>query len=303
MFLIENTIDMFSTKNNLCSRVNMSDSLLARRRISTPGVADLDHVVALAAETIDELDLNPPINLEIVASYFGVSRVILDDIPWAGCLIVNDDVVEIRLRQSDGPARRRFSGFHEVTHTFMPGYRLVTQYRCDPQPSRSTRDEVEVLCDAGASELLLPKRWFVRDLVAGDFGIELLEELADSYDASMEATAHRIVDYWPEEVAFFSLELRNKPRDLPGAAPALRVNMMRGRGLFPWVPAHKSVNLGSLATLVDGEIISERLPNVELLGQDLGPCHLVAKHYPFVDQEGETRHRVLALVRRTEIER
>jgi hypothetical protein len=294
---------MFSTKNNLCSRVNMSDSLLARRRTNAPGVADLDHVVALAAGTIDELALNPPIDLDIVASYFGVSRVVLDDIPWAGCLIVNDDVVEIRLRQSDGAARRRFSGFHEVTHTFMPGYRLVPQYRCDPQPSRSARDEVEVLCDAGASEFLLPKRWFVGDLVAGDFGIELLEELADFYDASLEATAHRIVDHWPEEVAFFSLELRNKPRDLPGAAPALRVNTMRGRGLFPWVPTHKSVNLGSLATLADGEIISERLLNVELLGQDLGPCHLVAKPYPFVDQDGETRQRVLALLRRTEIER
>lgn len=279
----------------------MSDSLLARRRAALPGVADLDHVVAVAADTIAELSLTPPIDLDIVASYFGVSRVILDDIPWAGCLLVNDGVVEIRLRVGDGRGRRRFSGFHEVTHTFMPGYRLVPQYRCDPHPLRSGRDEVEVLCDAGASEFLLPKAFFVDDLTAGDFGIGLLEELADSYDASLEATAHRIVDFWPEDVAFFSLELRNKPRDRPGAAPALRVNTMRGRGAFPWVPRHKSVDLGSLAAVLDGEIIDERLANIELLGQNLGRGHLVAKPYPFIDQEGNMRQRVLALLRRTQV--
>ena len=281
----------------------MSDSLLARRRAADPGLADEDHVVALAAEAIDELGLTPPIDLDIVASYFGVSRVILAKIPWAGCLIVNDGIVEIRLRESDGRARRRFSGFHEVIHTFMPGYQLITQYRCDPHPSRSGRDEVEVLCDAGASEFILPRSFFVDDLVAGEFGIGLLEELADSYDASLEATAHRIVDFWPEDVAFFSLEYRNKPRDRPGAMPALRVNAMRGRGAFPWVPRHKSIQLGSLADVVEGQVIDEYIPAIELLGRRLGPCQLVAKPFPFTDQEGNLRQRVLALLRRTPVER
>jgi hypothetical protein len=278
----------------------MSDSLLARRRAAAPGDTDLAHVVALAAETIDELQLTPPIDLEIVASYFGVSRVVVQELPWAGCLLVNDGAVEIRLRLSDGPTRRRFSGFHEVTHTFMPGYRLVPQYRCDPNPSRPSRDDVEVLCDAGASEFLLPSRFFASDLNDGEFGIALLEDLADSYDASLEATAHRIVDFWPEDLAFFSLELRNKPRDRPGAPPALRVNTMRGNGAFPWVPRHKSIDLGSLAEVVEGEIIDERLQCVELLGHNLGTGHLVAKPYPFIDAEGNMRQRVLALLRLTQ---
>ena len=290
---------MFLVANGVGSQANMSDSLLARRRATHPGVADLDHVVALAADTIQDLGLTPPIKLDIVASYFGVSRVTLDDIPWGGCLLVSDGAIEIRLRQSDGRPRRRFSGFHEVTHTFMPGYRLATQYRCDPHPSRSTRDKVEVLCDAGASEFLLPKAFFLDDLTAGDFGIELLEDLAGLYDASLEATAYRLVDFWPEDVAFLSLEVRNKPRDRPGAAPALRVNAMRGTGAFPWVPAHKSVDLGSLTAAVDGEAIDERLANIELHGRHLGPGHLVAKPYPYTDQEGNMRQRVLALVRRT----
>lgn len=277
----------------------MSDSLLARRRTTHPGVADLDHVIALAADTIGDLALAPPINLDIVASYFGVSRVTLQDIPWGGCLLVNDGIVEIRLRQSDGRTRRRFSGFHEVTHTFMPGYRLTTQYRCNPHPSRPTRNEVELLCDAGASEFLLPKAFFIDDLTAGDFSIKLLEDLADLYEASLEATAYRLVDFWPEDVAFLSLEVRNKPRDHPGAAPVLRVNAMRGRGPFPWVPRHKSVDLGSLTAAVEGETIDERVGGIELHGRDLGPGHLVAKAYPYTDQEGNMRQRVLALVRIT----
>lgn len=276
----------------------MSDSLLSRRRTAVPADTDVQHVVALAADAILELALKPPIDLEIVASYFGVSRVLIEDLPWAGCLLVNDGVVEIRLRQSDGRARRRFSGFHEVTHTFMPGYRLVPQYRCDPSPSRHTRKQVEALCDAGASEFLLPAAYFDADLRAGEFGVDLLEELADLYDASLEATAHRIVDFWPEEVAFFSLELRNKPRDRDGAAPVLRVNSMRGRGSFPWVPRHKSIDLGSLAHVLEGEVVNKRIPSVELLGRHLGAVHLVAKPYPFIDREGIMRQRVLALLRR-----
>jgi hypothetical protein len=149
----------------------------------------------------------------------------------------------------------------------------------------------------------LPRSFFLDALVAGEFGIELLEELADSYDASLEATAHRIVDFWPEEVAFFSLEYRNKPRDRPGATPALRVNTMRGRGAFPWVPRHKSIQLGSLADAVEGEVIDEHIPEIELLGRGLGPGQLVAKAYPFTDQEGNLRQRVLALLRRTQVER
>lgn len=293
---------MFLTGNGLTFGGNMSESLLERRRADAPGAADVDHVVVLAAETIDELALMPPIDLDVVASYAGVSRVIIEDIPWAGCLVVDSNGgVEIRLRAGDVEGRRRFTGFHEVTHTFMPGYRLVTQYRCDPDASQASRDDVEVLCDAGASEFLLPKRFFNEDLAAGDFGIELIEELAGDYAASLEATAHRVVDFWPEDVAFFSLELRNKPRDRPGAAPALRVNTMRGRGAFPWVPRHKSVDLGSLTDAIYGEVIDERLASMELLGRELGPGHLVAKLYPFIDQEGETRQRVLALLRRTPV--
>ena len=290
---------MFSTGNDVHSARNMSDSLLATRRKANPGVTDLDHVVGLAADTIEELALTPPIDLNIVASYFGISRVTVEEIPWAGCLLVTDGLVEIRLRITDGPARRRFTGFHEVTHTFMPGFRLVPQFRCDPQPAKASRDEVEILCDAGASEFLMPTAFFPGDLLAGAFGIDLLEELADDYDASLEATAHRMVDFWPEDVAFLSLELRNKPRDRPDAEPALRVNTMRGSGAFPWVPRHKSLEIGSLADTTDGAIVDEHLEHINLVGHDLGPGHLVAKPYPFADQEGNMRQRVLALIRRT----
>jgi hypothetical protein len=258
-------------------------------------------VATLAADAIEYLALTPPIDLAIVASYFGIGRISVEDLSWAGCLLVIDGVPEIRLRASDGEARRRFSGFHEVTHTFMPGFRLVPQYRCDPGPFAPTRDEVETLCDSGASEFLLPRAFFRDDLLAGSFGLELVEDLAGAYEASLEATAHRLVNFWPEDVAFFSLELRNKPRDIHGAEPRIRVNSMRGTGLIPWVPKHKSIDLGSIEETIGGAIIDEHLSDVRLGGRNLGPCHLVAKPYPFTDQEGNMRNRVLALLRRTSV--
>jgi hypothetical protein len=280
---------------------NMTGSLLGHRRARQPQASDHEHVVALVREAVEDLALEPPIDLRIVASYFGIARVSVLPLPWAGCLIAGENGVEIKLNAADRAARQRFTGFHEVTHTFMPGFRLVLQFRCNPARASKRRDALESLCDVGASEFLLPHRFFREDVASGEFGLDLVEELASSYEASLEATANRLVDYWPERTAFLSLEVRNKPRDPVGSPPKLRVNSAHAAPGFPYAPRHKSIDIGSVACLSEGGAgeVEEIVDDAELLGRQLGRVHVHARPYPYTDQEGTMKQRVLALIRRT----
>src|SRR4051794_17916060 len=121
-------------------------SLLEQARLEAPELSDRERVAALAGELIEQLEARPPIDLEMIASWQGVEKIELDDIPWAGCLINDGGHVLMKLRRADSRRRRRFTGFHEIGHTFCPGFRLEPQYRCNP-PVSATKATIEGLCD------------------------------------------------------------------------------------------------------------------------------------------------------------
>jgi len=232
-------------------------SLLEFDRLRQPSPAD---VVALADEIIAELTLEPPINPAIVASYLDIARIERADIDVAGCLICDDGDMTIKVRIRDGVARQRFSIFHECSHTFFQGFERQPRYRCAPSSTPGQNADLEALCDNGASALLLPRSFVRSDLLQADFGVDTLMEMAATYEASLEATAHRMVDLSPFPTLFVVLEERLKPseHDKPDAAPKLRVQTARGRGRWPYIPKHKSVcGRSPLARALEGEVVNE----------------------------------------------
>ena len=116
--------------------------------------------------------------------------------------------------------RRRFSGFHEVGHTFQPGYRQMTLFRCDPSPTRTSASQPERLADAAAAELLLPRRFFLRDLIEADSGWDGIEQLASHYDASLTATAFRAVHLAPRPTLLVVLEPGVRRKNEVGSMPS-----------------------------------------------------------------------------------
>jgi hypothetical protein len=267
-------------------------------RLASPTGPDADRVASIAAGLIDELGLEPPIDLRVVASYQGVRDIRVSPSPWAGSLFADGDELVIQVRSTDGPRRRRFSGFHELGHTFMPGYRVKRQYRCDPSaPLR--RDGVEALCDVAASELLFPARFFDADLDQTSFGTDGIEDLAERYDASFEATARRFVDRWPEPALLAVLEVRNKPADrrAPGAKPKLRVVYGHASGPWPFIPTHKSVtDESALYRVTLGQRFQgpSDLEGLATIGYRL---EVSADDRSFVDPDGVLHDRVIAVFR------
>lgn len=269
-----------------------------------PGATDEECVRHLAEGIIENLALEPPINLDVVASFQGVARVEVEDMPWAGCLTTEGDEVVIRVRVGDGWGRRRFTVPHEVCHTFFPGYRLEQHYRCSPNPasSLSRGRDVEWLCDVGAGELLLPSRHFYPDVRAARFGLDIVEELAQRYDASLEATAHRYVEVSASDLLLMVLEPMLKPveRGARSAEPALRVASVHSNGDWPFIPRYKSSPVdGPLGRALEGEIVHERTDIEGLSRSTIEDVELSARLYPYVDDDGNDHRRIIALLRST----
>ena len=243
-------------------------------------------------------DVKPPVNLEMIASWQGVEKIEVADIPWAGCLINDGGRVLMKLRIGDSCRRRRFTGFHEIGHTFCPGFRLETQYRCSPGvvPARTT---IEGLCDIAASELLFPKRFVAADLKQLAFGLDAVNDIADRYEGSIEAAAHRYINLWPEDVLLVVLEpgLRKEEVDDPDAEVKLRVRSAHGRGNWPFIPQNKSASAeGPLVRALNGELIDEKsaLEGICTAATDVD---VSARLVPY-GRDGERVDRVLALYRR-----
>jgi hypothetical protein len=100
---------------------------------------------------------------------------------------------------------------HEVSHTFFPHYQLKLWCRTDARFRRRENpdDLLEMLCDIGASELVMPLPWFAHDAASVASGAELLE-LAKKYNASREATLRRFAETSDRDVqaVFFSWKLK-----------------------------------------------------------------------------------------------
>ena len=255
-------------------------------------MSDVELIESIAERVVSELDLEPPIDERIVASFQGIGRIEVVEIPWSGVLFTDAHTARIQVAAGDGRRRRRFTCFHETGHTFLPGFRLATQFRCSTGRSR---DRTEILSDAAASALMFPRRRFRLDLSAAPVSPETIEWLSTRYDASLEATMRRIVDLSATPSALVVLEKRRKPSESAMAEARLRVRYSHAAGRWPFIPPHKSV--------------SEDGPTVEALGSgraagrvdDLDglvecPATVVsAIDASFVDGSGKLHERVLAI--------
>lgn len=278
-------------------------SLLEQSRLADPTADDRIHMRRLAEEIVRDLLAEPPIDLGMVASYQGIASIDVLPLTCSGCLVTDPrtGAVSIKLHAGDSNRRRRFSGFHEIAHTFMPGYRLKTQWRCEPAEVDASARELEALCDAGAAELLLPRSLVKRDLASLDFGLEGVEAISDAYDASIHCSVARIAELWPEPTLLVVLDRCTKPSEAgrPSAEPKLRVTYSRRQGEWPYIKRYKSVDAADpLQRALKGEVVSERATLTTISSETVENTHLSARLYPYTDTTGRKHERVFALYRR-----
>ncbi len=88
-------------------------------------------------------------------------------------------------------SRVAFSIAHEIIHTFFPNSISGARFRSICSSGSKEGNELERLCDLGASELLMPIDEF-RYAAAGDFSLRTVERLSATFGSSFEATVFRL---------------------------------------------------------------------------------------------------------------
>jgi len=272
-------------------------SELEQARAARRGLSDAALIEQIAAELGTELGLEPPIDVYLLASARGIARIEVADLPWSGCLLSDEAGMRIQIRASDHPRRQRFTGCHEVSHTLLPGFATTSaSYRCTPgdgQPEDPTARDLEQLADIAASEFLLPGRHVTADLLDAPFGWATIEAVAQTYAASLEATARRFIALSKVPVLLLNLKpsiSRSNP------APLLRIASRATSGDWPFIPMNKSVpNDHAIAGAQIGIAIDEITDLSCLTGTGPMLVTLSARLYPFYDAQGSQVMRVLAL--------
>ncbi|HXF00093.1 MAG TPA: ImmA/IrrE family metallo-endopeptidase [Solirubrobacterales bacterium] len=277
-------------------------SLLDQERLIQPRRSDADCVAAIAERLIAELDEHPPISLEVVASYRDITEIEVVALPQSGSLSPAGKHMVMRLSASDSPRRRRFTGFHEVGHTFQGGYREQTLFRCNPVAAGRPSMDPEALADVAAAELLLPRREFKPMTLAAPFAISTVIGLADHFDASVHSTAYRFSTFWPEPTMVVALEPGKRRGDQhdPTVDPRLRVVSAWGSGSWSagYVPTNKSAtDGGALNRALAGEDVLVTA-GLEELGLRASPGRVQVSAKKFTYRRGpDMRGRVLAIFR------
>jgi len=268
---------------------NQQLSLFEQLSQAAPALSDEEIVWRLCEDLLDEAAVEPPVNVELLASMRGITRIEQRLQPWSGVLAPASSGLVVGVRAFDGVERQRFTVLHEAGHTLLPGFAEARHYRCSGPKSRE-----EQLCDIAASELLLPRRHFVRDLQDAAPGLAGIEALAASYGASIEATALRAVDLQRDATMRLVFRVAHKPSERGHEdehEPKLRVSWSHGRGDWPYVRQHKSVSDESpFRRAHEGELVDEVGAIGDLASGESEAVRISARRY---GNDG----RVLALLR------
>lgn len=166
-------------------------------------------------------DPTTPIDVEVLASLIGITRSDEAPVHSPDAELVPDGAGGVTMRvNADRPeTRQRFSVAHEISHTFFPNYATKSWCRSDARcrDRENPDDYLEMLCDIGAGELLLPLPWFSRD-AATVSGADGLTTLARMYRASREATLRRYAETSTQSVVavFFSWKLKPTQKSVVG---------------------------------------------------------------------------------------
>lgn len=270
-----------------------SDLELARTH--RQGASDTALVRGLARALVADVGASPPVDPRIFASMRGIERIETADQAWAGCLFPDGDRFVIKVRGADSGRRQRFTICHEVAHTFMPGFALRPQFRCDTELAGQAKDPIEQLCDVAASELLMPFAFASQSVRDRGPTLSAAVEIADSCETSVEAAAGRVVDVSSTPTMLLHLEVMSAPRH-PEAEPVLRVKYAYGQGPWPYVPRYKSISATNpIQRALEGEVVDDVTTLMDLC-KDPRPVRVSAQIVPWRNPEGRVHQRVLVLV-------
>jgi len=143
----------------------------------------------------------PPFLSEEYARLLGIKEILKADLKESAVLLRFHDGYVIKVNKDHNLARQNFSCAHEIGHVLLSELNLEpcveeAEFRTfNPQAHAIARAKArERLCDAAATELLMPEAVFKKYLSGFGISIKSLEWLANIFRVSISSTAIRIAE-------------------------------------------------------------------------------------------------------------
>jgi Zn-dependent peptidase ImmA (M78 family) len=183
----------------------------------------------------------PPFPSEEYARLLGIKRIEKADLGEVSAILIKlHDGDVIRVNQNHNSARQNFSCAHEIGHILLSELKIEpcveeVEFRTfNPQAPAIARAKArERLCDAAATELLMPEAVFKKHLRGFGISIKSLEWLANIFRVSISSTAIRIAEvstepcialFWRPQPGTKSKALRLAWHIGPGKKSRIKVN-------------------------------------------------------------------------------
>lgn len=147
---------------------------------------------ALSLQAMDDGWSGPPFDPLILAQRLGLSIEARGDIADARLLPTGDGKMILEYNPTRPRGRLRFSIAHEIAHTLFGDCADQIRHRGGDPTATTDNWQLEVLCNIGAAELLMPSGSFVQ-LADQRLSIHKVMELRKKYDVSVEACLIRLI--------------------------------------------------------------------------------------------------------------
>lgn len=156
----------------------------------------------LALRAMDEGWAGPPFDPLALADWCGLKLDARGDIPDARLVPTADGSSVLQYNPMRPRGRLRFSIAHEIAHTLLPDHAEQVRNRAVEDASRTDNWQLEVLCNVGAAELLMPTGSFA-DLAKEQVSIQQVMDIRKRFDVSVEACIIRLIKLATQPMAAF----------------------------------------------------------------------------------------------------
>jgi Zn-dependent peptidase ImmA (M78 family) len=167
-------------------------SVLAFADARDPITEIVERANALVLDAVEHGWKGPPFDTFELAQILGLAVMPRDSIRDARLVPIARNHFRIEYNPHQPPARIRFSIAHEISHTLFPDCRERVHTRAAQHHMVGDDWQLEMLCNVGAAELLMPLGSFP-EIGEGDLSIDLLLRLREKFQVSAEAVLLRVV--------------------------------------------------------------------------------------------------------------
>jgi len=145
---------------------------------------------ALVLDAVEKGWIGPPFDTFELANILGFKILPCESIRDARLVALPNNRYQIEYNPNQSQARIRFSIAHEIAHTFFPDCRERVRNRAAQHQMAGNDWQLEMLCNIGAAELLMPVGSF-REIGEAEFSIDHLLRLRERFQVSTEAVLLR----------------------------------------------------------------------------------------------------------------